>query len=63
MELVLIALLAWVLVGLAVAWLLGRASDVGRENGTQCMSDAELKGRVSYRFTELRNFSAHRTVR
>lgn len=62
MELMLIALIAWVMIGFAVAWLLGRASDLDgarKESLTQNASDSS----VTYRFIQLKGLTAQRPLR
>jgi len=57
MEFMLIALTAWVFIGFAVAWLLGRASDLDgarKESVTHGAGDSS----VTYRFIQLKGLTA-----
>lgn len=62
MEFMLMALVAWVSIGFAVAWLLGRASDL---DGARKESLARNAGdsSVTYRFIQLKGLTTQRPLR
>jgi hypothetical protein len=64
MELLIFALLAWVFIGLAIAWLIGSASDLGDQSRKpQHDMDREADSRVSYRLLDLKGFPINRSYR
>lgn len=64
MELLIFALIAWVLIGLAVAWLIGSASDLGGQSQrAQHDLRKEVDSRVSYRLLDLKGLPVNRSYR
>lgn len=62
MELMIMTLVAWVVFGFVIAWLLGRAADLDgqhKESAAQNTSDS----RVTYRFIQLKGLTANRPFR
>lgn len=62
MELMVMTLVTWVFIGFAVAWLLGRASDLDGQKNESTAHDV-AGSHVTYRFIQMKGLTGNRPFR